>query len=280
MLTVSKLPIGISDFKELREDNYYFVDKTLFIREVWSNAGKILLFPRPRRFGKTLNLSMLRYFFEHTNNDQRWLFEPYAIAQDAEMMSHLGKYPVIHLTFKDVKESCFEDCLQKVSSRLCEEFELSQNLETVRTWYNGYRFGGRILYNPWSLIQYVDKGEDGPAPYWLNSSANELVRDLIVQGSLELRQQTDKEAGYGRYDLLLHPKRPDVPGYVIEFKKRNPRRESSVDATMQKALKQRQDQQYASPLREAGVSPIKGIGIVVEGKDVWVEWLDLQTNSI
>ncbi|RKZ88836.1 MAG: AAA family ATPase, partial [Candidatus Parabeggiatoa sp. nov. 1] len=59
-----KLPIGVSDFKEVREEDYYYVDKSLFIKEVIDRATKVLLLPRPRRFGKTLNLSMLRYFFE------------------------------------------------------------------------------------------------------------------------------------------------------------------------------------------------------------------------
>ena len=61
---MQKLPIGISDFKELREENRYFIDNSLFIKEIINEEARIVLLPRPRRFGKTLNLSMLRYFFE------------------------------------------------------------------------------------------------------------------------------------------------------------------------------------------------------------------------
>ncbi|MCP4687794.1 MAG: AAA family ATPase, partial [Desulfobacterales bacterium] len=64
-----RMPIGVSDFRELIQDDYYYVDKTLFIREIMSTAPKVTLLPRPRRFGKTLNLSMLRYFFEKNDGD-------------------------------------------------------------------------------------------------------------------------------------------------------------------------------------------------------------------
>jgi len=65
---MKKLPIGISDFKELREEDRYFVDKSLFIKEIMDEDTRVVLLPRPRRFGKTLNLSMLKYFFEKTDD--------------------------------------------------------------------------------------------------------------------------------------------------------------------------------------------------------------------
>lgn len=564
MKVQQKLPIGISDFKVLREKDRYFVDKTMFIKEVWDNAGEIILFPRPRRFGKTLNLSMLRYFFEKTEEILRWLFEPYAIAQDEEMMSHQGQYPVIFLTFKDIKVSHWEECLEKTGNLIANEFqriqqqfdlsltpqeeeyfekilyeqgskaqlevalqqltqflfktthqkvivlideydapihsgyqfgyyeeivtfmrnllsgaykdnsclqkgvitgilrvakesifsglnnldvysilrpefshcfgftqiELEQLIEDfevspsdeLQRWYNGYQFGNKTIYNPWSIINYINSEDRFIRTYWLNSSANELVRELIINGPMELEGQVEqllsgeaiscplddnivlrdidktpqtiwnllvfsgylkpiqlkrkgnrlvgelaipnqevllffedtiqnwlsqqigderlqsllkslltqdeemfegrlqemvlallsfhdtqgelpervyhafvlglllnlqshyhlhsnKESGYGRYDLLLHPKKSGIPGYVIEFKKRNPRRETNVDMTMKNALKQIREKEYASQLREAGIAHIIGIGIVVEGKEVWVEWLDLSIKS-
>ena len=67
---MKKIPIGIDDFKKIRENNYYYIDKTKFIEEIGKNVGKTLLFTRPRRFGKTLNMSMLKYFFDIKNKEE------------------------------------------------------------------------------------------------------------------------------------------------------------------------------------------------------------------
>ncbi len=74
-MSSKKLPVGLSDFKKLIEENYYYIDKTKFIKDVINSSSEILLFPRPRRFGKTLNLSMLRYFFEKTDKNPGRLFK-------------------------------------------------------------------------------------------------------------------------------------------------------------------------------------------------------------
>ncbi len=100
---IQKPPIGISDFKELRENGFYFVDKTDAIRETVDTASKILLLPRLRRFGKTLNLSMLRYFFEKAVGDNRDLFRGLAISQTECFEEHLGRYPVIYQHSKTSK---------------------------------------------------------------------------------------------------------------------------------------------------------------------------------
>jgi hypothetical protein len=83
-----KLPIGVSDFKKLRENDYYYVDKSLFIKEVIDRGAEVLLLPRPRRFGKTLNLSMLRYFFEEREDSLAHLFQGLKISQEASIMEH------------------------------------------------------------------------------------------------------------------------------------------------------------------------------------------------
>ena len=74
MSELKKVPIGIEDFKEIIDKNCYFVDKSLMIRDILNSGSKVTLFTRPRRFGKTLNMSMLRYFFEKTDNDNSYLF--------------------------------------------------------------------------------------------------------------------------------------------------------------------------------------------------------------
>jgi len=120
---MQKLPIGLSDFKEVIKDNYYYVDKSLLIKELIDQGTKVVLLPRPRRFGKTLNLSMLRYFFEKTAEDTSHLFRHLKIWQAGEEYAgRQGKYPVIYLTFKDVKELNWESALRKIKRLIKAEF--------------------------------------------------------------------------------------------------------------------------------------------------------------
>ena len=118
---MQKLPIGLSDFKKLREKNYYFVDKTELIAEILRENNEIVLIPRPRRFGKTLNLSMLKYFFD-INENAKNLFKGLKIETLPEY-EHLGKYPVIFLTFKDVKEPDFNAFLSKLSELIADLYK-------------------------------------------------------------------------------------------------------------------------------------------------------------
>ena len=116
------LPIGTSDFRELRRDGSYYIDKTLAIKELIENNTRVYLLPRPRRFGKTLLQTTFRYFFEKEKEDNEWLFKDLAIYQTEIFKKHFAKYPVIYLTFKDVKESNFETTLEKIYSLIREEF--------------------------------------------------------------------------------------------------------------------------------------------------------------
>lgn len=128
------IPIGISDYKELIDNGYYYIDKTIFIRDVIENGSKITLLPRPRRFGKTLNLSMLRYFFEKTEgNIYRSLFNNKEIERWNDFEKYQGKYPVVFITLKDCKGETFQKVLEQLSIVLKKEFErhiyLRQNLQ-------------------------------------------------------------------------------------------------------------------------------------------------------
>lgn len=118
------IPIGIDDFRKLRERNCIFLDKSLFIKEIIDDSSEVKLITRPRRFGKTLNLSMLRYFFEKTDEDLSYLFKDLKIWQEGqEYISQQGQYPVIYLTFKDVKEKFYHDCIENLKFQISEEFK-------------------------------------------------------------------------------------------------------------------------------------------------------------
>jgi hypothetical protein len=318
------LPIGISDFRELREKELTYVDKSgLLIDMIDMPGAKVLLLPRPRRFGKTLNLSMLRCFFERQPEDLSHLFADLAVwrAGDA-YREHFQRYPVIFLTFRDAKASSFEQCWADLTTKiealfrehralltsgvldpgeerdyraildrtaqpvlyrralgdlssylrratgeraiiLIDEYDQpihagyvngyareilefcrafltsglkdnphlergvitgilrvarenifsglnnlavctlleprfatsfgftepeveallssagrSDALTEVRRWYNGYRFSGHVIYNPWSVLNFLHWQREAQ-PYWLSTSDNALIRHLL-----------------------------------------------------------------------------------------------------
>lgn len=326
-----KLPIGISDYKELISEGYYYVDKTDFIRQIIEDGSKITLLPRPRRFGKTLNLSTLRYFFEKTEgNVYRPLFNGKSIEQWKDFDKYQGKYPVILITLKDCKADTFEQLLsmlgqelqneflrhkylledprtepayipvfkaiveqqatevqmqnslamlstmlttywgtpplvlldeydspihvafdkgyydkmigfmrnfmstvfkdntdifrgvvtgilriskesifsglnniavftlldrpicsafgftQEETDRFLDDYSQGEHKEDVKTWYDGYLFGGEVMYNPWSVLNYI-MYNGVLAPYWVNTGSDVLLRHLLAEGPSQIR---------------------------------------------------------------------------------------------
>ena len=124
------LPIGVSDFRDACA-NYYYVDKTMLIREFLDERAKVSLFTRPRRFGKTLNMDMLRIFFECTAEDTSVYFKDKKIWQCGDIYTrHQGQYPVIFLTFKDVKCLNWQDTFKKIRKLISLEFMRHSELET------------------------------------------------------------------------------------------------------------------------------------------------------
>jgi hypothetical protein len=356
------LPVGVSDFKDMVTGNYYYVDKSLFIKEIIDKGDKILLIPRPRRFGKTLNISMLKYFYDccpqglssgsttganviradsrtgPRGNSYGKLFASLAINKAGKKyLDHMGKYPVIFLTFKNIKELDWEtayskikklirkeysrhyyllnskkllpyeqDYIQKIMDlkgdkadyenslenmliflnryygerviilideydapvhegfnrdyydeiinfmrnflcgglkdtdqylekgiitgimriaresifsglnnlgvytllseefddkfgftekeveTLLKDYQLFDLYEQVETWYNGYRFGKKIIYNPWSIINFLGSKGKELEPYWINTSDNKIVESLLSKGGKELKHELEK----------------------------------------------------------------------------------------
>lgn len=307
------LPVGVDDFKEIIESNCYFVDKSLLINELLSKKSKVTLLSRPRRFGKTLNMSMLNYFFNIEDKDNnKKLFEGLAIS-NTDKMKYMGEYPVIYISLKEIKVNNWDLCLKKLHLLLQNEYdkynltlekkrenqenaildlskflyekykkkviilideydtplvtahsqgyydeaifffrnflsaalkgnpylefsvltgilrvakesifsglnnlavstildrdfnhfglteeeveellkyyELDYELEEVKKWYNGYKFGNKLVYNPWSLINFVSKNELNP--YWVNTSDNTLIKQLLTKNDEKVFEELE-----------------------------------------------------------------------------------------
>ena len=326
-----KISIGISDFKKLRENDYYFIDKSLIIKDV-IDGSEIILYPRPRRFGKTINLSMLKYFYD-ISDDNSALFKDLAITQETEIMHKQGKYPVIFITFKDIKSDNFEQCMESIKNSISllyiensylldsdllhpvekdiytkimnktanqaefeysikklgdflskyhkanpvilideydmpiqasyvngyydkliyfmrnllsaclkdnsilekavltgilrvakesvfsglnnldvcsvlqpysvdkfgftecevekclEDYCLSDRFAEVKEWYDGYNFFGIEIYNPWSILSFLNKKVF--SPYWVNTSGNELIKTLLQRANPDVKKDLE-----------------------------------------------------------------------------------------
>jgi hypothetical protein len=553
-----KIPIGISDFKTLIDEDYLFIDKSELIKEFWESNGQTILVPRPRRFGKTLNMSMLKYFFGNSNGECKYIFEGLNIEKHKDIMELQGKYPIIYLSLKDEKHSTFEylkeglsnlfselfiehdyclnnnklhnidieyynavinkqatvielgNALKKLSEyiytyfdekviilideydvpiqaayinhyyneaiefmrnllsgafkdnvslkkamitgilrvaresvfsglnnlkvesilsyefsdkfgftdseieKLVFDYNMKEQLNNLKDWYNGYYFGETTIYNPWSILNYLSSPKAGLKPYWVNSSSNDLINFLLGKGSEEVKKDlevlisgysinkiidenivmgdiekssdnlwsfllftgylrakeayrkeeyiyynlsipnrevkslyksiienwfkdtitkqnydiminslvagdikifgkllrqfvlksisyfdvggyegekvyhafvlgmlislndthevlSNRESGYGRYDVMLIPKDISKLGIVIEFKKLDPDDDETLEETADEALKQISDKKYSTTLESRGINNIKEIAIVFKGKEVYIK---------
>ena len=139
------VPVGIEDFERIINEDYYYVDKTILIEELLINRAPVTLFTRPRRFGKTLNMSMLKYFFDVKDKEEnKKLFENLKI-YNSEYMSEQGKYPVIFISLKDLKGDTWEECLKRLKLFI---FDLYAEFEYIREKMNEWdkRKFEKVLY--------------------------------------------------------------------------------------------------------------------------------------
>ncbi|MBN1069581.1 AAA family ATPase, partial [Clostridium botulinum] len=122
-MKLKALPIGVDSFEKLITRDYYYIDKTLLIKDLLDNKADVNLFTRPRRFGKTLNVSMLQYYFEKREEDNAYLFENLNIMKAGEeYISHMGQYPVINLSLKSAKQPNFELAFKCMKEEITNEF--------------------------------------------------------------------------------------------------------------------------------------------------------------
>ncbi len=179
------LPVGVENYEDLVKSDYYYVDKTMFIKELLDLKGKVNLFTRPRRFGKTLNLSMLRYFFEDTgdlekNNQNKELFRGMKIIDAGESYTdQMGMYPVINLTLKSAKQENFETAYYTIQAELASEFDRHRNIIEQGK--------GRLTSKEYE--QYMDLAE-------------EKADRRLLQGSLKLFSRCMYKAA-GRKTIIL-----------------------------------------------------------------------------
>ena len=117
-----KLPVGIDDFRKLRESDFYYVDKTRLIEQILQSWSEVTLFTRPRRFGKTLNMSMLKSFFEIGTDKS--LFDGLYISGNKELCEeYMGKYPVVFLSLKSVEGTSFDEARYRIIELISREAE-------------------------------------------------------------------------------------------------------------------------------------------------------------
>ena len=209
------LPIGIENFKELIDKDYYYVDKTLFIRDVLKQ--KVALYTRPRRFGKTLNMSMLYYFFSIRQMENAYLFNGLKISEHEKAMLYQNRYPVIFLSLKDMKDISFQDQLNSFQIILSEI--ISKNEELLTSEYldemdrnllkqykagtvnkaqlqNGLRFLSMCLEKHWrqKVILLIDEYDVPLQSAYLNGYYDEMVNFLgkIFSAALKTNDALEK----------------------------------------------------------------------------------------
>ncbi len=129
MSELKVIPIGHENFKRIIDEELYYVDKALMIKDLIDSHPYVNLYTHPRRFGKTLNLSMIKYYFEKTEQDNSYLFSNLNISKAGDRYkTYMGKYPVISLSLKSMKQSTFEDSFAEYKTLIIREFTRHQNV--------------------------------------------------------------------------------------------------------------------------------------------------------
>ena len=249
-----KLPIGVDNFEKLIQKDFFYVDKTGMIAELLKNWSEVNLFTRPRRFGKSLNMSMLKTFFEI--GCDKTLFQGLKISEEKELCKeYMGQFPVISISLKGVEglneemvsliRNLFGNALKTNSSlyfailtgclRVSKEsiftglnnlrvmsitnvqfeeyfgftdsevkemlnyYGLMDHFDTIKAWYDGYRFGNKDVYCPWDVLSHCDNlradPNARPEDYWSNTSGNAIVRRFIDLANGRTKDEIERLIG-------------------------------------------------------------------------------------
>lgn len=249
-----KLPVGIDSFEKIRKENFYYVDKSFLIRDLLNNWREVNLFTRPRRFGKTLNMSMLKSFFELGTDTT--LFDGLAIAKETEICKrYMGKFPVVFISLKSVDGLSFanaRDMLWEVIQKeirhlqyLIQDNQLSKLEEESFMSLMKAEASDTVIQKSLLVLTELLYKYHGQLLGLLRSRADWLLR-------------SNAESGDGFSDILIEPEDPDA-GIVIEVK--YAASISGLDKACDEAMKQIKDRRYDERLRNDGRSEIKAYGI-------------------
>ena len=225
-----KLPVGIDDFGKLRREDFYYIDKTGLIRDLLNSWGEVNLFTRPRRFGKTLNMSMLKCFFEI--GADKTLFDGLAISKETALCeTYMGKHPVIFVSLKGVDGLNFENARDMLQDYLWDSISVRDT--AVRTSMKENFYHGMVLG-------------------LLRSQGNWLI-------------QSNAETGEGYSDISVST--PARTGIVIELKYAN---DGDLEMACAEALKQIEEKKYTMGLQRQGMKKIIRYGIAFWEKECMV----------
>ena len=217
MKTMVNLPIGIEDFQEIRTEEFYYVDKTGLITELLNNWGKVNLFTRARRFGKSLNMSMLKYFFSYGCDPD--LFDGLSIFGETQLCEkYMGKFPVISITLKDVEARDYQGAVARLCAVigrealrfqfLLESSQLSENDKSQYALLIKAREDGQQMF---AISEDTLENSLYTLSFLLRKHYNQKVILLIDEYDVPL----DKAQQYGYYDEMIHLIR-GVFGHVLK----------------------------------------------------------------
>ena len=170
---MKKIPIGVEDFKNIISENYYYIDKTKLIEEIVNDGAKVKLFTRPRRFGKTLNMSTLKYFFDVRNGvENRKLFKNLYI-ENSPVMEEQGKYPVVFISMKGIASNNFDEALKKIREKISDLFDEYKDILKSLDEFDGQKFRDYIMGN-------IDKAKLENSLVFLTKILNNYYKEPVV----------------------------------------------------------------------------------------------------
>lgn len=253
----NKAGLGYQDFEEVRTQHIFYIDKTDFIREWWECADKVTLITRPRRFGKTLNLSTINCFFSNRYAGRSDLFEGLAIWEekssdgDYKYRKMQGTFPVIFLSFANIKAAKYGDM----------EYKISEVIAKL------YTFMNKVALNTFSSFDSGNKpsGQAEPERFY-----HGFVLGMVVNLTDAYKVRSNRESGYGRYDVMIEPIDRTKKAFIFEFRVLDPDEdEETLEDTLANAHTQINEKQYEAELVSDGFAPgqIRKYGFAFRGKE-------------
>lgn len=261
-MTRKPLPVGVENFEMLVTRGYFFIDKTWLIKDLLDQKSTVNLFTRPRRFGKTLNMSMLQYFFEDererdgSKKDNQALFDGLAIMDAGKpYLSHMGKYPVISLTLKEASQPNFQTSYTLLTYEIAREYD-RHSFICDRDCLEPHEKEKYRRIMAWNFMFFT--GYFRKACQWADSDGHQYAELAIP----------NRESGYGRSDLILQPITRRKAAFGLKFK--IAKSFSELREKAQEALWQIEEKQYQQELNNDGYAVVHKYGIAFFGKDCLV----------